>query len=43
METGLGPTYNYVKFIKNPNEMGMSDSGKMKVLTRNIKGLKAYA
>jgi hypothetical protein len=42
METGLGPTYNYVKFIKNPNEMGMSDSGKMKVLTQNIKGLKAY-
>ena len=32
----LGPTYNYAKNIKSPNDMGMSGDGNMSALSRDI-------
>jgi hypothetical protein len=34
--------YSYVKAIKAPSEMGMSDAGNLKALERDINGLLAY-
>jgi hypothetical protein len=38
----LGPTYKYHKNINSPRELGMSDSGDMAVLARNIAGIINY-
>jgi len=38
----LGPDYNYWKQIKTPSEMGMSGSGNISTLSRNISGLINY-
>ena len=38
----LGPTYNYAKNIKSPNDMGMSGDGNMSALSRDITGIIAY-
>ena len=38
----LGPTYPYYKNVKLPSEIGMSDKGTIKVLTKNIDGLIKY-
>jgi len=38
----LGPDYNYSKRIKSPDELGMSSSGSISALTRNITGLIGY-
>ena len=38
----LGPDYNYIKFIKNPAELGMASRGTMPQLATNMKGLKSY-
>ena len=35
-------SYSYIKAIKAPSEMGMSDAGNLKTLERNINGLIAY-
>jgi len=35
-------SYSYIKAIKAPSEMGMSDAGNLKTLERNINGLLAY-
>jgi hypothetical protein len=36
------PSYSYIKAIKTPSEMGMSDAGNLKTLEKNINGLIAY-
>ena len=38
----LGPTYPYYKNIKTPSEIGMSDKGTIKQMTKNINGLIEY-
>jgi len=38
----LGPTYNYAKQIKAPDEMGMSGDGNMETLARDIAGIVNY-
>jgi len=38
----LGPDYNYSKEIKSPDELGMSSSGSISALTKNVTGLIAY-
>lgn len=38
----FGPDYSYHKFIKSPEEMGMSDSGSISTITNNVKGLIGY-
>jgi len=38
----LGPTYNYAKQIKTPNEIGMSDEGTMDALGDDVQGLIAF-
>ena len=38
----LGPTYNYAKQIKAPDEMGMSGDGNMGALARDIAGIVNY-
>jgi hypothetical protein len=41
-EEFLGPDYNYVRFIKSPEEMGMTGDGNLNVLVKDIQGLVAY-
>ncbi len=41
-EEFLGPDYNYVKFIKSPEDMGMSGDGNLNVLVKDIQGLVSY-
>lgn len=41
-ESILGPEYKYYKYIKTPEEMGMSSEGSLEVLGKNIKGLMSY-
>ena len=38
----LGPTYNYAKQIKAPDELGMSGDGNMGALARDVAGLINY-
>jgi hypothetical protein len=38
----LGPTYPYYKNIKTPSEIGMSDKGTIKQMSKNINGLINY-
>ena len=38
----LGPSYPYYKNVKLPSEIGMSDKGTIKALTKNIDGLINY-
>ena len=38
----LGPSYDYVKNIKLPSEIGMSSAGNLKTLGNDIEGLAAY-
>ena len=38
----LGPTYNYIKHIKSPAELGMSATGSFKTLARDVAGLINY-
>lgn len=38
----FGPDYSYHKFIKSPEEMGMSDRGSISTITNNVKGLIGY-
>jgi hypothetical protein len=38
----LGPTYPYYKNIKAPSEIGMSDKGTIKQMTKNVEGLIEY-
>lgn len=38
----LGPNYKYYKFIKSPEEIGMSERGSIGTIRNNIKGLIAY-
>ena len=38
----LGPTYNYAKNIRSPNDMGMSGDGNMSALAKDIAGIIAY-
>ena len=38
----LGPTYNYAKQIKAPDELKMSGDGNMPALARDIAGLVNY-
>ena len=38
----LGPTYNYAKNIKSPNDRGMSGDGNMGALAKDITGIIAY-
>lgn len=35
-------SYSYIKAIKAPSEMGMSDAGNLKTLEKNVNGLIAY-
>lgn len=39
---GDAPDYNYTKFIKNPQELGINSKGSLPTLANNIKGMKAY-
>ena len=41
-ESILGPEYKYYKYIKTPEDMGMSSEGSLEVLGKNIKGLMSY-
>ena len=41
-EDVLGPDYNYVNFIKTPEDMGMSDRGSLDTLAKDVGGLIAY-
>lgn len=41
-EKMLGPNYNYSKFIKNPDEMGINSKGSLPTLVNNMKGMKSY-
>jgi hypothetical protein len=36
------PPYSYLKFIKSPSEMGMSDAGNLPTIEKDINGLIAY-
>jgi hypothetical protein len=38
----LGPDYPYHKFIKSPEEMGMSDRGSIHTIAKNVDGLIGY-
>ena len=38
----LGPTYNYAKQIRNPDQLGMSSDGNMGALARDINGIIQY-
>jgi hypothetical protein len=38
----LGPDYDYVSFIKNPDQLGMSPEGSISQLVRNVSGLINY-
>ena len=38
----MGPDYKYYKFIKNPQEMGMSSKGNMDALSKDVAGLTNY-
>ena len=38
----LGPDYKYFKFIKSPEEMGMSANGSLGTLANDIGGLIGY-
>ena len=38
----LGPTYPYYKNIKSPSQIGMSDTGTMQQMSKNINGLINY-
>ena len=38
----LGPSYPYYQNIKTPSQLGMSDTGTMKQLGKNIDGLIQY-
>ena len=38
----IGPTYPYYKNIKSPSQIGMSDKGTIKQMTKNIDGLIQY-
>jgi hypothetical protein len=38
----LGPDYNYVKYIKTPDELGMTSDGNMDSLASDIHGLISY-
>jgi hypothetical protein len=38
----LGPDYPYHKYIKSPEEMGMSDQGSISTIAKNVKGLIGY-
>jgi len=38
----LGPTYPYYKNVRSPSEIGMSDSGTLPQMARNINGLIQY-
>lgn len=41
-EQFVGPHYNYVEYIKSPEEQGMSDKGDLGVLAKDIAGLVSY-
>jgi hypothetical protein len=41
-EKYIGPDYPYYKYIKTPNELGMSGKGTLAQLGRDIDGLKSY-
>ena len=41
-EKYLGPSYPYYKFIKLPDEIGMSDKGDLTTLGKDVDGLIAY-
>jgi len=43
MEEYVGPEYNYGKYIKNPDEMDMSEKGTMLQLANNMIGITAYS
>ena len=36
------PPYSYLRFIKSPSEMGMSDAGNLPTIEKDINGLIAY-
>ena len=36
------PPYSYLRFIKSPSEMGMSDAGNLETIERDINGLISY-
>lgn len=38
----LGPDYKYYRFIRTPQELGMSSRGNMKTLAKNVAGLVNY-
>lgn len=38
----LGPDYNYVNYINNPGELGMSEDGSISALTRDVEGIIEY-
>jgi hypothetical protein len=38
----LGPTHNYMKDLKSPDEMGMSSEGTMEALAKDVTGIIAY-
>ena len=38
----LGPDYKYYRFIRTPQELGMSSKGDMKTLGANVSGLVNY-
>ena len=38
----LGPTYNYAKQIKTPNEIGITSKGTMDALGADVQGLIAF-
>lgn len=38
----LGPDYSYIKYINNPNALGMSSKGTMGALESNVSGLIGY-
>lgn len=41
-EEVLGPDYNYVNYIKTPEQLGMSDEGSLGTLADDVGGLIAY-
>lgn len=38
----LGPDFKYYKFIKNPDELGVSSDGSISALSKNIQGIVSY-
>lgn len=38
----LGPSYNYAKYVKLPQQMGMSGNGGMSTLANDIEGIMSY-